>query len=250
MRTIIVRYLLPLVIAIASAANVFFFWTENLLREAWPQETKVAFTAATAAIVVLTAVAIWRGRGWLMVLCLLLVVAAGFAPRFVDLYAVSQQQAKDQAEGADIEMEFQSTLLDKTGDVEDRIDAKKSFTADEALGLLEFAADADLSYRSLPDHTPEAAKLVEEAIEGGILDPNAITTTTPTADSPAVTVTVAFYDKRIRPTSPRTIEKHAWDVLQILVAHGADLTSPDAAAIKADLAKAVVLGPGRYLELK
>ena len=40
------------------------------------------------------------------------------------------------------------------------------------------------------------------------------------------TVTAAFYDKRIRPSSPRTIAKHDWEVLQLLVTSGADVSSP------------------------
>jgi hypothetical protein len=250
MRRIFFHVVLPLLIGVASLANIVVYRLDNLLRPSWPDLTTASFYAAAAVIVILTAFAIWRLRGWLLALSMVLVIAAGFAPRIVDFFAVSQQQAKDQAEGADVEMEFQSAYLDRSDDVDERIAAKKPYTPEEALDFLDFAADADLSYRSLPDHTPEAFTLVEQAIAGGILDPNALTTTAPTADSPAVTITLAFYDKRIRPSSPHAIEKHAWDVLQILVAHGADLGSADAAALRADLAKTVVLGTGRTIELK
>src|SRR5664279_4069608 len=205
MRRIFFHVVLPLLIGVTSLANIVIYRLDNLLRPSWPDLTTAFFYAAAAVVVILTAVAIWRLRGWLLALSMVLVIAAGFAPRVVDFFAVSQQQAKDQAEGADVEMEFQSAYLDRSDDVDERIAAKKAYTPEEALDFLDFAADADLSYRNLPDHTPEAFTLVEQAIAGGILDPNALTTTAPTADSPAVTITLAFYDKRIRPASPHTI---------------------------------------------
>lgn len=241
---------LPLVLALLSFGNMIAFRMQNLLKPSWPDITTYGFYAGSAAIVILTVVAILLRRWWILVPALVLIVAAGFLPRAADFYAQSQQQAADQAAGADAEMQFQSDYLDRSDDVDDRIANKKPFTADEALAFLDFASHADLSWRSLPDHTPEAFTLVEQAIAGGILDPNMVTTTTPTADSPAVTLTVAFYDKRIRPSSPNTIEKHAWDVLQILIAKGADVSGPDATQLRADLAKTVVLGEGRYLSLK
>jgi len=250
MRRILIHVVLPLVVAVTSLANIVVFRLDNLLRPSWPTITTASIYAAAGVIVLFAILAVLRHRRWTLITALVVIVAAGFAPRVVDFFAVSEQEAQDQAEGADVEMEFQSAYLDRSDDVDQRIATKTPYTADETLDFLEFAADADLSYRSLPNHTPEAFALVEQAIAGGILDPNALTTTTPTADSPAVTVTLAFYDKRIRPVSPRAIAKHDWDVLQILVAHGADVSSPDAAGLRADLAKTVALGPGRILELK
>ena len=251
MRRIFFHVVLPLLVGVASIANIVVYRLDNLLRPSWPDLTTASFYAGSAAVVILTAFAIWRLRGWMLALSMVLVIAAGFAPRIVDFFAVSQQQAEEQAEGADLEMQFQSALQDRMDDVEDRIATKKPYTADETLDFLEFAADADLSFRSLPDHTQQAFELLEEAIAGGIVDPNALTTIEPIADSPAVTVTVAFYDKRVRPTSPKHIRKHDWDVIEILAAHGADVGAPDAAALKADLAKTVSIDPGgRTIELK
>ncbi len=256
MNRVVVYFLLPFVVAVASAINLVFFWLNDLLRPSWPLALTLAFWGAIAAILIFSGVAFGavsrtkRVRRWLLVISLVVIVAAGFAPQVVDFFVEGQQQAEEQAAGADAEMQFQSDYLDRSDDVDDRIANKKPYTPDEALAFLDFAADADLSWRSLPDHTPEVFTLVEQAIAGGILDPNALTTSAPTADSPAVTVTLKFYDKRIRPSSPGTIEKHAWDVLQILIAKGADVSSPDAAQLRADLAKTVVLGTGRYISLK
>jgi type II secretory pathway pseudopilin PulG len=256
MNRIVVYFLLPFVVAAASAINIVAFWLSNLLRPSWPMAVTTSIWASAVAILVFAGVAFGaasrtkRVRRSLLALSLVVIVAAGFVPRAVDFYDQAQLQAQEQMAGADAEMEFQSAYLDRSDDVDQRIADKQPFTPDEALEFLDFAAHADLSWRSLPDHTPEAFALVEQAIEGGILDPNALTTTAPTADSPAVTVTLAYYDKAIRPASPRAIEKHAWDVLQILVAHGADVSSPDATQLRGDLARTVVLGEGRYISLK
>jgi hypothetical protein len=247
--------ILPLIVAAGALGNVFYFRLSNLMREAWPPPVTNTVYAASFAILVLAFVAAlllrarWRGHAIVGGLALLVVLAVSFAPWVVDTMVTSRQIAQQQAAGADAEMQFQGDLLDRSGDVDDRIDARKPFTADEALDLLGFAADADLSWESLPDHTPEAFALIEQAIAGGILDPNQLTTTTPTADSPAETITVAFYDRRIRPVSPRLIKKHDWDVLQILVAHGADLSGEGGAAVQADLAKKITIS-GRFLSLQ
>ncbi|MEJ0013983.1 MAG: hypothetical protein WDM94_15515 [Bauldia sp.] len=255
MNRVVVYFLLPFVVAVASVISLILFWLNDLLRPSWPAPVSVAFGGALIAILLACGVAFGavsrtrRVRRSLLAVALVVIVAAGFAPWVVDFFVRGQQQAAEQVAGADAEMQFQSDYLDRSDDVDDRIANKKPYTAQEALDFLDFAASADLSWRSLPDHTPEAFTLVEQAIAGGILDPNALVPP-PTADSPAVTVTVAFYDKRIRPSSPSTIEKHAWDVLQILVAKGADVSSPDATQLRADLAKTVVLGTGRYISLK
>ena len=252
------RGVLPIVIAALVAAlglaNLADYWLQNLVREDWPAEVRNAFPLAAAAIIGLAVIAIflararWRGHAVLAGFVLVLAIAASFAPRAADFMVGARQTAERQATGADAEMQFQSDYLDRSDDVDDRIAAKKPYSAAEALDFLDFAAHADLSWESLPDHTPEAFALVENAIEGGILDPNAITQTAPTPDSPVETLTVAFYEKRIRPFAPRQIEKHNWDVLQILVSHGADLTGEGGAAVSADLAKRVTV-VGRFVEL-
>jgi len=250
----VLAIVLPVLVAAVGLANIADYWLQNLLREDWPAEVRTAFQVATVAVIVLAAIAVWLGRArWrghavLAGVVMVLAIAVSFAPRGTDFVVGAQRTVERQAAGADAEMQFQSDYLDRSDDVDDRIDAKKPYTADEALDFLDFAAHSDLSWESLPDHTPEAFALVEHAIEAGILDPNAVTQTTPTPDSPVETLTVAFYEKRIRPFAPRLIEKHNWDVLEILVAHGADLSGEGGAAVSADLAKRVTV-VGRFVEL-
>ena len=255
MKRIVFYIVLPLIVAAASIWNLVKFRLDNLLDPSIPELTTLSWYGAFlfVAVAVILAIRLRLARPWIrrvaLVLALVVIVAAGFAPRLVDAYISQQQQAVQQAEGADVEMEFQSAYLDRSDDIDARTDAHKPYTGEEALAFLEFAADSDLTWRSLPDHTPETFALVEQAITAGVLDPNTIVAP-PVADSSPKTVTLAFYDKRIRPAAPLTIARHDWEVLQILVATGADVSSPDAAPLRADLARTVVPGTGRYLQLK
>jgi hypothetical protein len=251
MRRAIFFILLPLAAAAGSIFNLIHFKLSNLLDPSPDAMVNAVWWVALALIVGAAVVPIALRRNvWLLLLALVLIAGVGFAPRFAQIYVDDQKAAAELTEGAAVELEFQTAYLEQSDDLAARIEAKTPYTGEEALTLLEFAADADLSWRSLPDHTPEAFALIDDAIAGGILDPNALMTMARAADSPAVTVTLAFYEKRIRPTSPRTIEAHDWDVLQKLVAAGADTSMADASSLRADLARQVVRGPGRFIELR
>jgi hypothetical protein len=256
MKRFLVYVLVPLLAALASLGNIVSFRLENLLRPVWTPTVSFALYASAALVIILAALAALAARlsrplvrRLAFALALVLALAAGFVPRVVDMQEQMTAKAEQQATDADLEMQFQSDLLDRTDDVQDRIDAKNPYSPADALAFLEFAAAADLSWRGLPDHTPEAFALVEQAIDGKVLDPNLLVPG-PTPDVPPVTLTVAFYDKWIRAGSPKAIRKHDWDVLQILAAKGADLTSPAAAQVRADLGRTVVLGGGNFLSLQ
>lgn len=244
---------LPLVAAAASILNLVDFWLGDLMRPSWPQEIVWTWRVSLVIIVAAAILAMrgmTKGRILPLVLWLAVIVGAGFAPRVVDLVLAGQEQAREQAEGAQAEMEFQSSLLDMSDDIDARIAANDTMSAEEGMTLLDFAASSDLSWQSLPDHTPEVFALVRQALDAKILDPNALTTAVPTADSPALTLTLLYWEKRIRPGSPSRIEKHPWDLLQMLVAAGADLSSPDAAPLRADLARTAVDAGGRFIRLE
>lgn len=242
--------IVPLLAAALSLVNLVLFKLENIMRPSWPEVVDQAWFAAFAVIVVAVAVAMWGKRRWLVAVAVLLVLAAGFLPRVADFYAAEQQQAVEQAEGAEAEMEFQVATLTWSDDVAARIAEKRPYTVEEGLDFLDYVVSSDLSWRSLPDHTPEARALVEEALAGGVLDPNAITTGAPVADSATSTLTLQWYDTRIRPGSPSAIDKHAWDVLLMLVGAGADIAADGADALRADLAKTVIAGEGRFIRLE
>ena len=160
------------------------------------------------------------------------------------------RQAEAQKEGAEAEMEFQMALLDWSDDVAARIAERRPMTAEEGLAFLEFAAGADLSWRSLPDHSKEAFALVSDALDAGILDPDALTTRAPVADSPAITLALLFYEKHIAPGSPRSIAKADWQLLQMLMLKNPDLSAEDAAPLRADLGRTPVIGDGRFIHLE
>lgn len=256
MKRILLYVAIPLLLALASFANLAMFVLETMMQPSWSPTLRLAWNASAALVAVLAVVAVLTMRivsplvrRLVFLVAVLLVVTAGFVPRAVRMAEQMSATAVQQAADADLEMQFQGDLLDHTDEVQDHIDQKTPLAVADALALLEFAAGADLSWRSLPDHTPEAFALLEQAIDGKVLDPNALVPG-PTADVPPVTLTVAFYDKFVRPGSPRAIKKHDWDVLQILVAKGADLTTPAAAQVRADLARTVILGEGRFLSLQ
>lgn len=251
MNRIVPYLLLPLIAAAVALFALVYFALENLMRPAWPQATTIAWYAAFVVIVAGVMLAmrqIETGRRWVLAGALALILAAGFLPQVVDVFAVQEQIAEDQAAGADIEMTFQSQLMDWRDAVAEHTDAGTAWTAEEAMPFLDFAASSDLSWHSLPDHTPEAYALVNEALAASVLDPDALVTP-PVPDSPPATLTLAWYDARIRPGSPNRIERRPWEVLQLLVAGGADLASDDAAELRADLAKTVVPVGDRFLSL-
>jgi type II secretory pathway pseudopilin PulG len=242
-------------VAAASIGNVVFFWLSNLLREDLAPIVKLSMTAAIVVILVAAGVAfsvVGRSklvRRSVLAVALIVMIAVGFVPRVLDLLDTQQRQAEQQTANADAEMQFQSAYLDRSDDIDDRVAQKQPFTPQETLEFLDFVASADLTWRGLPDHTPEAFTLLAQALDGGVLDPNAMTTNAPTADSPAMTVTLAYYDKEIRPTMPRAVERHAWDVVKALVDHGADISSPEAAQLREYIAKTPT-GEGRYIQFQ
>jgi hypothetical protein len=253
MNRVVVYFLLPFLVAAASIINVIVFWIGNLLREDLAPIVKLSMTGAIVVILLAAGVAfsvVGRSkvvRRSVLAVALVVMAVAGFVPRGLDFLDMQQRQLEVQSANADAEMEFQSAYLDRIDDIDDRIAQKHAFTPQEALDFLDFVAGADLSWRSLPDHTPEAFTLLQQVLDGGILDPNALTTNAPVADSPTVTVTLAYYDKAIRPTMPRAVERHAWDIIKALVDHGADISSPDAAQLREYITKTPT-GEGRYIQ--
>ena len=242
--------LFTLAVAAASLWNLVSLKLENLLRPSWPEMTTLAWYAAFAVILAAAAVAMWSRRWWILVPALAVVVAAGFLPRVVDVTVLAEEAAVEVSEDTAAEMAFQEQHLEWSDAVATRGEEGTPWTAEEGLAFLDFAASSDLTWRGLPDHTPQAFALLAEALETNVLDPDALTTAAPVADSPAVTLTLLWYDRHIRPTSPRTIKRYDWEILQMLVAAGADLTADDAAALRADLAKTVIDEGGRFIRLE
>ena len=249
-RRIVLTVLVTLAVAGLSLWNLVSFRLENLMRPSWPEMTTAAWYAAFAVILLAAAIALWSRRWWVLVPALAVVLAAGFLPRVADVFAIAEEEAVEQIAGADFEMEFQAALIERMDDISARRDASEPWTAEEGYAFLEFVVAADLSWQSLPDHTPEALTLLREALASGVLDPNALTTAAPVADSPAVTLTLLWYDREIRPGAPDAIPKHAWEVLTVLVENGADIAGDDAADLRADLSKTVVDSGGRFIGLE
>jgi phosphate/sulfate permease len=227
---------LPFAVAAASAWNVIAFRLERLMDPRLPESVSIAMILALIAIGLLMALAISgrkAGRRFLLAASLAAIAVAGFAPRALHAYLEQKAVLEEQAVGAEAEMQWQAALLDRNDDLDQRVDDKRPFSAAQALDLAGFAADADLSWKGLMDHTPEAYDLLRQAIEARILDPNA-------RGEDGKSVALAFYEARVKPNLASGIRVHDYEVLKILADGGLDLSAPEAADLKADLARKAV----------
>src|SRR5260221_7604000 len=143
MKRIVFYVILPLIVAAASLWNLVKFRLDNLLDPSVPELTTLTWYGAflLIAVAVILAIRLRNARAWLrrtaLVLALIVIAAAGFAPRLVDGHIADQVQAEQQVEGADVEMEFQSAYLDRSDDIDSRTDPKKPYTREEARAFLE-----------------------------------------------------------------------------------------------------------------
>ena len=239
----------PAVVGAASIVNALAFGLSRMLSGEGAFFVDLATAAAIAVVLLSFAFAIRgmrRGRWVRLIFALLVILAAGFSPRVVDAYVADLKAQAEQAAGADMETAFGVDLLARSDDLTKRIADKRPYTGDEALALVGFAADADLTAYGLFDHTPDTFDLVTRAIEAGILDPNV-----PVGPPDSVTpLAVAFFDKRIQPAAPGQIDRHDWEMLQLLVSKGADTSVPAAAGLRAALARTAVPVGERFIALQ
>jgi hypothetical protein len=256
--------LLTLAVAAASLWNLVSFRLEHLLGPSWPELTLGAWYAAFAVILVAAAAAMWSKRWWTLLPGLAVVLAAGFLPRFADDYAGSEAAMGQGAAPAAQEQEAASLPppepAEETGpprpapaglaayaeEIAARREARDPWNAEEAYAFLERVAADDTETGGV---TPEPAALVREALAAEVLNPDALTTAAPVADSPAVSLTVLWYDNEIRPGAPDAVPRRAWEVLLALVAGGADIASDAAGDLRADLSKSVIDNGGPFIGL-
>lgn len=272
MDRIVPYVVVPLVAAAASLINLVHFGLVNMFRPAWPPPTTLAWYAAFVIIVVGVVIAfreVERGRRGVLIAALAVILAAGFLPRIVDPLVTPPMEtvaveppAAEPAPAAEPETapEAEPTPVppalpsifppsDWGTDIAARAESSRPYDAEQGLEFLDHAAGQDLDNASIDAHTAETFPLVEQALAANVLDPDALTTGAAVADSAAATLTVLWYDRRIRPGSPTAIDRNAWALLEMLVASGADIAGDDAAELRADLAKIVEPGEGRFIAL-
>ena len=279
MDRIVPYVVVPLVAAAASLLNLVHFGLVNMFRPAWPLAVTLAWYAAFVLIVAGVVVAfreVEKGRRGVLIAALAVVLAAGFLPRVMMLLAAPPLEtvavepaaepevadAPDPESGPDAEPDAGAQPdvatpalpsvfppSDWAADIAARAESNQPYDAEQGLAFLDHAAGLDLDNAAIDAHTAETFPLVEEALAANVLDPDALTTGAAVADSAAATLTVLWYDRRIRPGSPTAIDRNAWALLQMLVASGADIAGDDAAELRADLAKIVEPGEGRFIAL-
>jgi hypothetical protein len=255
--------LLTLAVAAVSLWNLVSFRLDHLLRPSWPEITLGAWYAALAVVLLAAAVAFWSKRWSMLLPALSVVFAAGFLPSIADgtggrdaasgqPEAPVAQQAHDVQQSAPPPAAVEPVSAPPTGlaglaqEIEARREARDPWNAEEAYAFLELVAADDTE---TGDVTPEPAALVREALAAEVLNPDALTTAAPVADSPAVSLTVLWYDNKIRPGAPDAVPRRAWEVLLALVAGGADIASDAAGDLRADLSKSVIDNGGPFIGL-
>ncbi len=256
MRRTVILIIAQVIVAAAAAANIALYKLAHLLAPAQGATDAAAF-AALAVVGFATVLMVFAARGSARppVLASLFIVTtlAGFAPQVTGSIQEQRAHARRDAENRQIEETFLRDFDRWKADVAARIAQRRPFDPDRALDLVEFVNSADLSYRSLRDHSDVAIPLLKSALEEKIVDPNARVRGRHANDEGEEPLFVYFYRDRIAvPKKYNSIRLREWDLLQLLVAHGADLNDPAARAVKEDLAKNVVRDPpdGRFLRLE
>lgn len=223
---------------------------------------QLAWYAALGVVLAASAVAFWSTRWPVLAAALAVVLAAGFLPRLILTPApdgtVAEQAAPPAAPSAPDEQPAPPAaavpalppagLAGYAAEVETRRTAADPWDADEGYAFLEFVGgEAPLpgDATTLSERLP----LLRQALADDVLDPDALTTAAPVADSPAVTLTLLWYDRAVRPGAPDAIPRGAWEVLMALVAGGADIASDAAGELRADLSKTVIDSGGDFIGL-
>jgi hypothetical protein len=235
------RALLVLLAFVVAALSVFCVWFVLVLHvmRSLPSVLETTMWVSLAVIAIGLCVALvqaWTapgGRPYRAALAIMLV--AGATPFAVYLTRATVDQVDDRAERKAIETAFLAKLETNKKDVAERIAAQKPFTPNEAYKFVEFVKESDLGYRLLPDHSPTTFALLKQVLDAGILDPNARVKGPRTSDINEEPVFVVYYKFYLQSgaTSPmRHVREREWKLLQMLIAAGANLDDPAAAALR------------------
>lgn len=248
-----------LIVLAAAAAFAFLFVTilSVMLRTKSARVETFVTWGGVAVIVIAIAglLAVARrtprmGRPWtLTAVVIAAIAAAGAAPMLVDHVLLSVEEAQAQAERDQAARLLRDEIVSRAEDVTARIAAHRPYTPDEAFGLVWLVGRA----ASSGEGGPKAMDLLRRALDAGLIDPNGrLTRGAPTVVGQPLYVGVHTLFIAAQPgASVRTFESADWEILKLLVAHGADLSLPGGAAVAADLGRKPVLdGNGRFMHLE
>jgi len=244
---------IQLAAAAVSMLNLLHFELTNLLQPS-QNATDLAALVAFGAVIVLTVAAplaaAKRTRWPAAAVAATLII--GFAPRIVDAATRHVTAVARKREDRGIESKFLSDLAARKQDVATRISDGRSYTPEEAFGFIWFVSGADLSYRGLPDYSGDAFALLQQALQGKLVDPNGRVQGGPWNKLSGMPLFLYFYEGNIRPAvRANAVYLHDWKLLELLVGNDADLTLAEAASLREDLHKTPVRdATGRFMRLE
>ena len=241
MKRLLIVIALQLAAAGLGLTAVVLFFLGNLLQPT-RDATQIAFYVAVTAILLLTVAAVTlairerAGTSYTPALAVMMVltVLAGFLPAVVENQMRERDFAARRAEDREIDGDLMNRLGARQRDVAARIADHRAFTPQEALDLVVFVDGADLRYRGLADHSPEAFALLAQALDARLIDVNGEVEPDRRRKPGAMPLFLYYYGIRVFNGEARPNE---WKMLDMLVAHGADLTRPEAKPLIDDLAR-------------
>jgi len=241
--------IVQVVVAVLSLANIVHYSLDNLLATNQPTTTiNIAFAAILALTVAGMAVAWKVGTPHATAPLLLFVVlttAAGFAPRVVARYeaeAAARLRAQEDRRAA---QGVQDDLGRWTAEIDARIAAQRALTGTEAWELLDVVRTAVRR-----DGGPRATALLQRAIHGKVLDPNAPVQGKRPVDTAPRPLFLQFYKETVEPgLRVHALRATDWKLMQVL-AEGADLRNPEAAGLATELGKTPKPGAGDFITLE
>lgn len=242
------RALLALLVA---GVAVFFVWIVlvTYVMHSLPFVVETTMTGSLAIIAAGLCAALigaWRAQpAWIYRAALAVMLLSGLAPvavswtqgRIDDANRKIETARKDEERRA-YEAKFLSELVAYENDITARAAAGNPFDPREAQKFLEFVQGSNLNHRSLPDYSPRTFPLLKRALDGKILDPNVrVRGPTPVDvnEEPLFVVYYKFYLKSA--VELKRVREREWNLLQMLVAGGANLDDPAAAIVKDQIAR-------------
>ncbi|WP_284270372.1 hypothetical protein [Bradyrhizobium iriomotense] len=249
--------LLQLLVASASVFNVIRFRLDNLLIERGVELDRLTLAGLAVAAISTAAVLVlcWRvtaltpPRAGLALVLVGFTALSGVAPGMIESRVRAVEHATREAEQQQLDDAFARELVQWTADIDRRAAAVQPLQPEQAWSFVDCIASAGYRDDGANPPSAQALELLRKALAAGLIDVNAAVLGHRLKDTAPRPLFLQFYAERVAPVR-NVLARQDWEIMRLLAAGGADLASPDAAPLVADLAKAVVAGPSRFVSLK
>jgi hypothetical protein len=186
----------------------------------------------------------------LQVAAIALTLLAGILPSAVEQAIRYQEEQAERAETRTLETRLIADLDARKRDVEARIALRRPYAPQDALDFVTLSVrGTDLSYRSGADRSDAALAILQRALEGKLVDPNAMVKGPRPVDTAPEPLFIHFYKAWVPRKPDRLVDALSWRAMKLLAANGADLSLPEAVPLVEDLRKTEKPAFGRYFEL-